>query len=290
MKNLRLSCTILAAFIFAGSAAAQSSKAVAPPQPMAKRTVTKTDRFDFGSGGTININGAPNGSITVVGWPKNEIEITARIEIEAANEADLAKVAELTGYATDESPIRVGISTIGSHNKFGMKKLPKDFPKTFIGLPFRVDYVVNVPKFSDLEIDGGKGDLSIKGVEGSMRVNFIEAKAAIEVFTGTALITIAGGSLDLALGARGWRGRFVNVGLGSGDLNVRLPYNISAELDASIIKTGSIDNKVPDLKPRDRKIAFTDRSIAARAGAGGAALKFTVGDGTMKLEKMAQPL
>ena len=54
-----------------------------------KRTTTKTDRFDFGAGGTVSIIGAPAGSITVVGSSKNEIEITAQIEIQAGSEADL---------------------------------------------------------------------------------------------------------------------------------------------------------------------------------------------------------
>ena len=290
MKNLRLSCLFAAAFIFAVSAHAQTSKTVAQPQQMVQRVVTNTDRFDFASGGTVTINGAPMGSITIIGSPKNEIEITARIEVQAANEADLAKVAQLTGYATDESAIHTRIDTIGPHNKFGMKKMPKDMPKTVIGLPFRIDYTISLPKFTDLEIDGGKGDLSIKGIEGSMRVNYIESKAYIEVFTGTQLITIAGGSVDVAFGPRGWRGRSASIGLGSGVLNVRLPYNLSAEVDASILKTGSIENKIPDLKPRDRKVPFTDQSIVGKAGVGGGALKFTVGDGQMKLEKIAAPL
>ena len=54
-----------------------------------KRTAYKTDRFDFGVGGTVSISGAPNGSIRVEGWNNNEIEISAEIELNAATEADL---------------------------------------------------------------------------------------------------------------------------------------------------------------------------------------------------------
>lgn len=271
MKDHRLISLAFLIFAVSGFASAQS------------RTVTKTDRFDFGAGGTVTITGAPNGSISVIGTARNEIEIAATVAIEGGSAADQAKLAEVTGFVLNESAIRASVGTIGSHNKFGLKKLPKDFPKHLIHMPFRVDYVISVPRYTDLEIDGGKGDLSIKGVEGSMRVNFLETKGHLEVTTGNIVVTIGSGELDLVFAARGWRGRSANVSIGRGDLIVRLPSNLSAEIDAIVLKTGSIENLIPDLKPRDRKIAFTERSIAARAGVGGPPLRFTVGDGSMKL-------
>ena len=106
---------------------------------MAKRTTTKTDRFDFGAGGTIAINGSPDGSIKVIGTAKNEVEITAEIEVQAANEADVAKLAELTGFLLDETATSVAVISVGVHNKFGVKKLPKDFPKNLLALPVRIN-------------------------------------------------------------------------------------------------------------------------------------------------------
>ena len=80
-----------------------------------------------------------------------------------------------------------------------------------------------------------------------------------------------------------WRGRFADVQLASGDMNVHLPTGMNAELDASILRTGKIENAYAGLKPRVRKAEFTDKSIVAKSGAGGVPLKFTVGDGTLKL-------
>lgn len=256
----------------------------------AKRTVTKTDRFDFGSGGTISVAGAPIGSIKIVGHTKNEVEITAVIELQAANEADVAKLAESTGFVTEETMANVRLVSVGAHNKFGLKKLPKDFPKHLLIQPFSISYTVAVPRYSDLEIDGGKGDLSIAGVEGAIRVNFLESKARVDVVSGNTMVTIGSGTLDVAFGARGWRGRLADIQIAKGDLTVALPTNLSAEIDASILRTGSIENAITDLKPRDRKVAFTEKSIAAKAGVGGAPMKFTVGDGKMRLSKLTQTL
>ena len=259
-------------------------------QAQLKRTITKTDRFDFGAGGTVTITGAPNGAIRVVGTAKNEIVITAQIEIQASSEADLAKLEELTGFVANEDALRTGIISIGVHNKFGQKKLPKNFPKTLLGQPFTINYVINVPHYCDLEIDGGKGDLSITGVEGSMRVNFLETNATIEIVGGSTNVTVGSGVVNVAFGVHGWRGRSANIQVATGTLNAKLPSNMSAEIDAAILKSGKIENTLPDLKPRDRKVLFTERSIIAKAGVGGAPLKFTVGDGTLKLSQLILPL
>lgn len=277
---------VIASFTFAAFGQTPS----VPTPNLIKRTTTKTDRFDFGSGGTIIVTGAPSGSVKVIGSAKNEVEIVAEIEVQAASESDLTELSKITGFVTDESAIRTSVITVGVHNKFGLKKLPKNFPKHLMGLPFTINYTITVPRYSDLEINGGKGDLSIKGVEGSMRVNFIDSKATVEVIAGNTALTIGTGSLDLAFGVRGWRGRYADIQVASGDLNVWLPSNMSAEIDATILKEGVIENLIPDLKPRDRKVPFTERSIAAKAGVGGSPLKFVVGAGKMKIERLTNSM
>ncbi len=273
----------LAAFLFVGGVALS-----VPAQTVgvAKRVVTKTDKFDFGAGGTVAIVGAPNGSIRVSGGATNEIEITAVIGLEAANEADLAKIAQVTGFITDESASRTGIITIGTHDKAAMKKIGKKFPKNLIGLPFSIDYVITVPRYCDLEIDGGKGDLWISGVEGAITVNLLETNGRIEIIGGSTSVTVGVGKLDVAMGVRGWRGRPANIQIATGELTVRLPVNTSAEIDAVILRKGAIENSLTDLKPRDRKAVFTDKSILAKVGVGGPSLKFTVGDGTLRLARL----
>ncbi len=255
-----------------------------------KRTVTKTDRFDFGSGGTVVVTGAPKGSIKIEGAAKNEIEITAEIELQAANETDVAKLAEITGFVTDESAIRTSVISLGSHNKFGLKKLPKNFPKHLLTLPFSINYTIFVPKYTDLEIDGGVGDLSISGVEGTIRANFIESNAKFDVVSGSATLLVGKGTANVRFGTQGWRGRYADIQVANGELNISLPTNMSAEIDAVVLRDGTIENLIPELKPRDRKVAFTERSIAAKAGVGGSPMKFTVGAGKMKLTRLGAAL
>jgi hypothetical protein len=247
-----------------------------------KRTMTKTDVMDFGSGGTIAVIGAPNGSVNIIGTTSNTIEITARIHLEAPNDAAIAKLADVTTFVTTESMSRVTILSIGTHDKAAMKKIGKKLPMELMGLPFRIDYDIKVPRYCDIEIDGGSGEVSISGTEGAMRVNFVESHADLEL-TGQAFVTIGKGSAKVWFGPRGWRGRQATVSVGSGDLTAVFPENTSADLDAVILRTGSIGNSIATLKPRDRKVIFTERSMIARFAAGGSLIKLTVGDGSIKI-------
>ncbi len=245
---MKIRATLCAAFVLAFLSAA----AVSQTTPTLKKTTTKTDKFDFASGGTLSVVGAPNGSITIVGTNKNEIEITAEIEVNASNEADLETLATITTFITDETASRTGVLSMGTHNKGGLKKLPKKFPKHLLKMPFRIDYVIHVPRYCDLEIDGGIGDFSVEGVEGTMRIKFIESNAKLEIMNGNTTAIFGSGTVDIALGVRGWRGRAADIQVGKGSMVVRLPANMSAELDAVVLRSGAIENLIPDVKPRDR--------------------------------------
>ncbi|HTK37362.1 MAG TPA: hypothetical protein VL325_02625 [Pyrinomonadaceae bacterium] len=285
MKNQYfLRALLIATFVVAGLTAVHAQS----PQ-LLKRTTTKTDKFDFSSGGTVAIVGAPAGSITVEGWKNSQVEISAEIEVQAESEADLAKIAQVTTFVLQESLGRTGIISTGTHDKKFLKSVDKKFPKQLIGLPFRIDYHVKVPHYTDLDIDGGTGDLNISGVEGMMKINYLKTNAKLDLVGGGISATFGTGDIEIVVPNRSWRGRLADVQLASGTMTVHLPPNLNAEIDAVILRTGKVENVFTDYKPRDRHEQFTDKSVIAKAGNGGIPLKFTVGDGTLKLSELDKP-
>jgi len=286
MKNqLPLRAFLVTAFVITGLTAA----AFAQSPQLLKRTTTKTDKFDFSSGGTIAIVGAPTGSISIEGWNQNQIEISADIELQGASEADLARIAQVTSFVLQESLGRTGIISTGTFDKKFLKSVDKKFPKPLIGLPFRIDYHIKVPHYSDLEIDGGEGDLQIAGVDGMMKINYLKTNAKIDLVGGGINATFGAGNVEIVIPDRSWRGRLADVQLASGTMNVHLPPDLNAEIDAVILRTGKVENVFTDYKPRDRHAQFSDKSVIAKAGNGGIPLKFTVGDGTLKLSELDKP-
>ena len=256
----------------------------AQTKPLLKRTTYKTENIDFGAGGTLSVVGAPNGSISIEGWSKNEVEITAEIEVQAETENDLALLAQINTFVLDENFGHITIQSVGTHDKKYLKSAAKKFPKNLLAMPFRIDYKIKVPGYCDLEINGGRSDLNLSNVEGTMRINVLETNAKLDLIGGTITATFGSGTVDVTVPTRGWRGRSADIQLASGTMNVRLPQNLSAEIDAQVLRNGQIENSCKNLKSRDRT-KFTAKLINAKAGNGGVKLSFTVGDGTLRLSE-----
>ena len=285
-KNLKSICVNLC--LCAVSIAFIAVFTFAQTKQLLKRTTYKTETVEFGQGGTVSIIGAPSGSISVEGWQKNEVEITAEIEVQGETEADLAQLAVINTFVLNEATMgRVSIVSVGTNDKDYMKRTAKKFPKKLLGMPFRIDYKIKVPVFSDLEITGNRGDLNLKTVEGAMRISFAETNANLKLSGGTIVATFGKGDVTIEILSRSWRGRNAEIQLASGNLNVLLPLNLNAELDASVLRTGKIENGYAALKPRERT-KFTDKLMNAKIGNSGVRFVFTVGDGTLKLIESAK--
>lgn len=277
MKNSKLFNLLPIAFVFFGFASITFAQT-----KLIKRTSYKSETVEFGAGGTVSVIGAPQGSIRIEGWNKNQVEIQAEVEMQAETEADLAELARVNGFAIDDDFGHIRITSVGTHDKNYMKRVAKKFPKRLLGLPFKIDYVIKVPNFTDLAVDGGIGDFSLTNVEGLIRVNYLETNAQMNLAGGMVVATIGKGDVTIVIPNRSWRGRSVDVQLVSGNLTAQLPINLNAHLDAQVLRNGKIENLITTLKPRDRT-KFSDRAVAAQAGNGGAPMAFTVGEGTLKL-------
>jgi len=252
------------------------------------RVVTKSDKFDFGAGGTVSITGAPNGSIHVEPSTRNEIEINAEIKLSAPTEADLGLLEKVTGFLLNEGVGNVAINSVGTNDSKYLKQTMKKFPKTLLNLPFRIDYVIKVPRYCDLQIDNGSGDITVSGIEGNLRINSIESNTRLDLVGGGVNATLQKGSVRVSMPERSWRGNGIDIALATGDMDVYMPVMLSAELDATILRTGKIENNLLDLKPRIRSVKFTEQNISAKAGSGGVPMKFTIGDGTLRLKTIGR--
>lgn len=281
MKNKKTIQTLFFAFTFI----AFSFAVVAQTPQLIKKTTYKTETLDFGAGGTVSVTGAPNGSISIEGWNKPEIEISAEIEIQAPSEADLKLLAEVNGFVIDSSFNNARIISVGTFDKQHMKRNAKKFPKALLEMPFRIDYKIKVPRFCDLNITGGSGDFSLAGVDGEIFVKYLDSNAKMNLVGGSLQATFGTGTVDITIPTRSWRGRFADVQLASGTMNIQLPLSFNAEVEAAVLRTGQIENTFAELKPKARNVNFTEKSVSARAGNGGVPLKFTVGDGVLKISE-----
>lgn len=263
----------------------KNAPAVVAP-PTLKRTTSRHEVRRFAYGSSLTIIGAPAGSITIEAWPKSEVDITAEIELLANSEEELAALAVVNSFTIDEDVNHIRILTTGTHDKIFMRRVAKKFPKTLFNLPWKIDYRIRVPAICDLEIDAGRGAITLSGVEGSISLKALESNATLTLTGGVVMATIGAGSVNVNVATRSWRGVGAIIQLATGDLNIELPANFNADINADVLRSGQIENTYTELTPQERT-AFSTRSIRGRAGAGGATLAFKVTDGTLRLKKTA---
>jgi len=255
-----------------------------PEVQLLTRTSTRRETRRFAYGGTVTLIGAPRGSVTVEGWARNEVEVTANLELKGQTEADLDQLARVNTFVFDEDLNHISVLTTGTHDRMFMKRTFKNFPKKLLNLPWKNDYRLRVPANTDLEINAGHGPVKLSGVEGSMRVTATESETALTLTGGIVSTTVTFGVITFSVPSRSWRGSGADIRLASGTINVDLPPGFSGDIDAEVLRTGKIVNTYEGLASRE-KPGITERTVRARAGAGGPFFKFTVGDGTVNIRK-----
>ena len=284
-----LTATLLLVFAFASGrpvAAQKNKKPVIPAGPLLTRTITRHESRRFFYAGTVTVTGAPNGSVTIEGWQRNEVEISAEIELQAPTEADLSRLATLNNFVIDEDANHLRVITTGTHDRSFMKRMAKDFPRSLIGLPWKIDYHIKVPAQTDLEINAGVGPTRLTGVEGAIRLNAVQTDATLSLTGGLVSVIVQSGTVDLTVPALSWHGLGADIKVASGKLNIGLMPGFSGDIHAAVLRTGEVKNGYPNLEPLERN-SITAQSVRARAGNGGGTLTLTVGDGTIQIDQVS---
>src|SRR5690349_2546310 len=78
-----------------------SQQTTTPEIQLLTRTSTRHESARFNYGGTVTLIAAPRGSVIVEGWQRNEVEVTATIELKGATDADLDQLAKVNTFVFD---------------------------------------------------------------------------------------------------------------------------------------------------------------------------------------------
>lgn len=284
MKALLPGALVLSLCFLISPAQAQK-KTTEPARPGdLVRTTSRTEQVRFAHGGTITVVGAPEGSISIEAWSRSEVTITAEIQIRASTEQDLDKLAAVNNFVLDEDANHIRILSTGTHDKAFMRRVAKNFPKSLLGLPWKIDYRIHAPANVDLEINAGRGPIRIEGIEGAIQLSAAESQTTLKLGGGVVSATVGKGSITLNVAERTWRRGGAEIRVAFGDVTLMMPVNSNADIDAQILRSGRIVDTYGTLEARE-KAKNTEQTMKVRAGAGGAFFNLTVGDGVINLTK-----
>ncbi len=285
IKTFSAAIIALILVLSAPSAETQNKKQqVRTVEPQLVRTTVKHEMRRLGYGGTVTIVGAPAGSISIEGWPRNEVSISADIQLRADTEQELAQLATVNGFIVDDDSNHVSILSVGTHDKAFMRANAKKFPKTLMGLPWKIDYKIRVPVATDLDINAGRGPITLSGVEGDIRLSASESETKLNLSGGVVAATVAKGSVSLSVSEKSWRRGGADLRVAFGEINVEFPAGFNGDIDAEILRSGQIVDGYGALESRE-KPGITAQKMKARTGSGGAFFQFTIGDGTINIRK-----
>ncbi len=287
MKSVYSLVLLLITLLFPSAAESQQKKTPPPNRaPQLVRTTMRHEVRRFAYGGTLTLVGAPEGSVTIEAWPRNEIDISAEIQLRADTETDLNMLAAVNTFVLDEDANHLRILTSGTHDKVLMKTIAKKFPKALLGLPWKIDYRIRVPVMTDLEINAGRGAITLKGVEGNIRLSATESVANLTASGGTLSATVAIGKVNLSIPTRSWRGNGAEVRVAAGEVTVELPTGFNGDINADVLRLGRVEDGYGALEAREARGVAAPNQLRLRAGAGGAFFQLTVGDGVIYIKKL----
>jgi hypothetical protein len=139
-------------------------------EPKQKVQVSKTERMDFPSGGTLRLTRS-TGVLTVEAWDRPDVEVTTIKSTKAEHDArerekathDLDKVRVAAGRHGDELVITT------------------DFPRHRTYSRFDLEYRIKAPATARLIADHNVGDVNIDGLVGDIRVSLLQGEIMLHL-------------------------------------------------------------------------------------------------------------
>ena len=164
------------------------------------------------------------GSIDVIGWDRDEIEVSATIRIRAASKNKAQKIYWKIDFGIRQLPGDISIGAI-------IPEYRKDSISGEGNTAVWVDYSIRVPFSTDLDLKSVTGDVAVFQVGGVFRI--VSRQGSIDILSigGEAVLKTVNGDIGCELAFLTAHGS-LRLKTGNGDLSLVIPEDTSAFLDA----------------------------------------------------------
>jgi DUF4097 and DUF4098 domain-containing protein YvlB len=205
-----------------------------------------------------------NGSIKIVGWDKNEIQI------------DAIKTAE-TKEKLDEARIEIEASS-------SLIKIKTEYPhRDNYNNPANVEYTLQVPRRVRLDtVRAVNGAVAVEGVQGLINVSSVNGEVTGKALTGEVKLSSVNGRVFANVAQLGGSSP-IELDAVNGAVELTLPSDASAELSASTVH-GGITASGFDI-PVQRERWTGGSTLQAKLGTGMTRVKMSTVNGSIRLQR-----
>ncbi len=216
-------------------------------------------------GTALTVDPGMNGGADIVGWDRDSIAVTARIQVNAHSEDEADAIArEIRIEAAGATVRAVGPDPVGRRQSWS------------------VSFVVYVPRRTDLSLATENGPLSIREVAGRMALSTQNGPLSLVGVAGDVHARAQNGPLTVKLTGTRWDGAGLDAETMNGPADLRIPEDYNAKVDFGTVN-GPLSVGFPLTVTINGRV--TDR-ISATLGAGGAPIRVVTTNGPMTVRRL----
>jgi hypothetical protein len=211
--------------------------------------------------GSIEVDGRPNGGVSVEAWDRNDVEIVARVR------------------ATARSQERAEELVRGVEISWDAGRLAADGPRPERRESWVVSYRLRAPGDTDLDVRTTNGGIDVTGISGDVEVRAINGGVSLSNLAGDVRSRTTNGGVTVELADDRWTGDGLDVETTNGSVTLQIPDDYSAELELGTTN-GRIDLDFP-VTVQGR----IGRRLRASLGDGGSPIRAVTTNGSVRVAR-----
>lgn len=213
---------------------------------------------------TLTVDPGMNGGVEIIGWNRDSIAVTARIQVNARSEEDAQTIARAIRIEAAGGTVRaVGPNPLGRRQSWS------------------VSFIVLVPRRTDLSLATENGPLSVEDVSGTMKLSTQNGPLLLVGVGGDVHARAQNGPLHVKLAGARWEGAGLDAETMNGPADLRIPEGYNAKIEFGTVN-GPMNVGFPLTVTLNGRV--TDR-ISTTLGEGGPLVRVVTTNGPMTVRR-----
>lgn len=207
---------------------------------------------------TIQIDGGPNGGISVIGWNRNEVKIVAKISAQARTQDEADSILREIRILTDGS-------------------IRADGPRMNRRGGWAVSFEVYMPRKTNVMASTMNGGVHAEALNGLLTLSTTNGGVTLDDLGGDVRARTVNGGVNVRLTGDHWEGQRLEVEATNGGVRLQVPESYNARLQAETSNGGLQTDFPVTVEGR------IDRRVNTTLGSGGALISARTVNGGVRI-------
>jgi hypothetical protein len=219
--------------------------------------------------GSLQIDGSPNGGVSVTGWDRDEIQVRAQVRSWGRDEAAARDRLDEIEIETDGKIRARGPDVRNTWWPFGRRNGG-----------WNVNFEIMAPFDTDLWIESVNGGISVTAMQGHVDVETVNGGISLNDVSATARGRTVNGGISAELTGDTIDGETLDLRTTNGGIVMRIPVDFSARLDVETVN-GRIQSDFEVTREGRR-----NREVSGTLGSGGPLIRARTVNGGVRITKL----